>query len=126
VDYLYPTEGSKQASFAPGIVAGGFVFVAGHVGMDENGQLAEGDAAEQTRQCLRNVEKVLAEAGAGLKDIVSATVYLTDFSQFGAYDEAWREVFGDHLPPRATVDAKLAWDKLLVEVQAIAYVGDRG
>jgi enamine deaminase RidA (YjgF/YER057c/UK114 family) len=54
---------------------------------------------------------------------VQATVYLTDFSQFAAYDAAWREVFGDHLPPRATVDAKLAWDKLLVEVQAIAYVG---
>jgi 2-iminobutanoate/2-iminopropanoate deaminase len=123
--YLYPTEGSKQGSFAPGIEVGDFVFVAGTVGMTPEGELPGEDAASQTRQALANVEAVLKEAGATLSDIVQTTVYLTDFSQFTEYDTAWREVFGDHLPPRATVDAKLAWDKLLVEVQAIAYVGER-
>lgn len=122
--YLDPTPESALGSIALGIRAGDFVFVSGQVGMDASGRLiGEGDAGAQSRQALRNVETILAEAGAGLRDIVQATVYLTDIAYFGAFDAAWRELMDGHRPTRAIVEAGLAWDKLLVEVQATAYVG---
>lgn len=39
------------------------------------------------------------------------------------FDAAWRELMDGHRPTRAIVEAGLAWAKLLVEVQAVAYVG---
>jgi 2-iminobutanoate/2-iminopropanoate deaminase len=51
--------------------------------------------------------------------VVTATVFLTDLTNFAAYNEAWVEAFGDHRPARATVRADLLFD-MLVEVQAIA------
>jgi 2-iminobutanoate/2-iminopropanoate deaminase len=65
------------------------------------------------------VRTVLAEVGADLTNVVSATVFLADLDDFAAYNEVWVEAFGDHRPARATVRADLLFD-LLVEVQAIA------
>ena len=122
--YLDPTPESARGSIALGLQAGDFVFVSGQVGMSPSGQLVgEGDAGAQSRQALRNVETILAEAGAGLGDVVQAIVYLTDISYFADFDAAWRELMDGHRPTRAIVEAGLAWDKLLVEVQAVAYVG---
>jgi 2-iminobutanoate/2-iminopropanoate deaminase len=121
--YLYPTPESSLGSIAPGILAGGFVFVSGQVGMDSSGQLmGENDVAAQAKQALLNVQAVLAEAGAQLSDVVQATIYLVDLTQFGAFDAVWREVFGEHRPTRTTLSANLVWDKLLVEVQVIACI----
>jgi 2-iminobutanoate/2-iminopropanoate deaminase len=69
------------------------------------------------------VRRVLAEVGGDLRNVVSATVFLTDLANFGAYNEAWTEQFGDHRPARATVRADLLFD-FLVEVQAIAVLPD--
>ena len=63
---------------------------------------------------------MLAEVGADLTNIVTATVFLTDVADFAAYNEVWVAAFGDHRPARATVRADLMGPGLLVEVQATA------
>ena len=59
---------------------GTMVFVRGQVGQDlaSSASVALGDPAGQTEQAMRNLEQLLAEAGAGLADICKVTVYLTD------------------------------------------------
>ena len=76
--------------------------------------------AAQTRQTLANVAAVLRDAGLGLKDVVSTTVFVKDFTDYKLFDEVWQECFGDHKPARATVKADIVFPVLLVEVQAIA------
>ena len=115
--------GPSTLPFSQGVQAGGLVFVAGQVGADDAGEtVAPGDVQAQTRVALDRVRRVLAEAGGDLSNVVSATVFLTDLGNFGPYNEAWSEAFGDHRPARATVEAGLLGD-YLVEVQAIAVVG---
>ena len=63
---------------------------------------------------------VLREAGLGLTDVVSTTVYVTDFADYELFDQVWQECFGEHKPARATVKAELVHPALLIEVQAIA------
>lgn len=110
-----------QGGYSQGTQAGNLIFVAGQVGADASGKLT-GDAgmAAQTRQTIANVAAVLAEAGAALADVVSATVYVKNFNEYKVFDQVWQECFGRHKPARATVQAELVIPQLLVEIQAIA------
>lgn len=111
-----------QYSYAPGIVAGDWVFVAGQVPLDENDELVgPGDIGAQTRQAIKRVEMVLRDAGATLQDVVSATVFVSTYDNFQDYDKAFSEAFGGHKPARATVKAGLFRDEWLVEIMVTAY-----
>ena len=116
-----PTVPSPIGGYSQGVATSSFVFTAGQVGCDADGNVVgPGDAAEQTRQTLANIEAILREAGVDRTQVVMTTTYLTSFDQYRAYDEAYREFFGAHRPARATVRADLVLPELLVEIQAIA------
>jgi 2-iminobutanoate/2-iminopropanoate deaminase len=115
--------GPAIAPYSQAAVANGFCFVAGQVGLDADNQvIAPGDIRAQTTAAIERIETVLAEVGASLSDVVTATVFLTDVGDFAAFNEAWAEKFGDHRPARATVRADLLLDGLVVEIQATAVV----
>jgi 2-iminobutanoate/2-iminopropanoate deaminase len=109
------------AGYSHGYKAGNLVFVAGQVAVDEHGTLVgKGDIASQTRQVLDNVRKVLQAVDLDLKDVVSTTVYITDFENYDAYSKTYQEVFSGHAPARATVRADLVQPDFLIEIQAVA------
>lgn len=122
INFLNPPEmGDPNPFLSQAALANGLLFISGQVAWDTDANLiAEGDPYGQTHAALDNLEKVLKAAGAGLGDILSATVYLTDASYAAEYNRAWQERFGDKAPPRATCVAGLLAPGLLVEVQAIA------
>jgi len=93
------------------VACNGFVWVAGQVG-------TPGDpVAEQTRQCLAEVDRILAEAGTDKTRILSAQIWLADMADFPAMNAAWDAwVPQGHTPARATGEAKLASPAYLVEV----------
>ncbi len=110
--------------YSPVVRAGDLLFVSGQVPKDfRTGTVVGDDLATQTRQVLANVRTVLAAAGAGLEDIVSATVYLVDEHQWGVFDRTWREFFTAPYPTRAVVGTRLRG--ILVEISAIAYKPQR-
>ena len=110
-----------QGGFSQGIRVRDLVCVAGQVGVDADGKLSgDGGMEAQTRQTIANLAAVLREAGASLADVVSATVYLKDFSAYKLFDRVWQECFANHRPARATVRAEMVVPALLVEIQAIA------
>jgi enamine deaminase RidA (YjgF/YER057c/UK114 family) len=98
------------------------IFVSGQVAFGPDGQVVgHGDIKAQTHQAFDNVAAVLAKAGAGLKDIVKITSYLTDENTFGQMLEARREVFGAEPPASTAVVVKrLVMPELLIEIEAIA------
>jgi 2-iminobutanoate/2-iminopropanoate deaminase len=102
----------------------GLIFVSGQVSRDSDGhQVGRGSMLEQTRQCIRNIEKSLVAAGAGLSDIVWTTVYTTDIREFKEIVAAREEFFKDHLPTSTMVEVvHLADPGLMVEIQVIAAV----
>lgn len=109
--------------YSPGAMARGFVLTAGQVAWNERGEVVGvGDVRAQTRQTLRNVLSVLAEAGAGPADVLKCTVYLTDMGNFQIMNEEFAKVFPGDPPARTTVQAQLADPELLVEIEAIACI----
>jgi enamine deaminase RidA (YjgF/YER057c/UK114 family) len=66
---------------------------------------------------------VLAEAGATFDDILKCNVYLSDMRFFPLMNEEFRKTFPDDPPARTTVQAALAEPEMLVEIEAVAFVG---
>lgn len=112
--------------YSPGAAAAGWVFTAGQVAWNEHGQLVGlGDVRTQTRQVLSNVLSILREAGATAADVLKCNVYLADMRYFQAMNEVFAETFPIDPPARTTVQAALAEPEMLVEIEAIAFVGER-
>jgi 2-iminobutanoate/2-iminopropanoate deaminase len=113
------------ACYSQVVQVGDLVFLAGSVGQDAERRLVGDDVGSQTRQALRNMETALAAVGGTLADVCSVTAFLEHIDRdFAAYDAAYSEVFATQPPARATVQAHIAGEGVLVEIQAIAVLGN--
>jgi enamine deaminase RidA (YjgF/YER057c/UK114 family) len=99
------------ARMSEAVCYNGIVWVAGQVG-------TPGDSvADQTRTCLAEVDRILAEAGTDKTRILSAQIWLADISTFAEMNSVWDTwVPQGHTPARATGEAKLATPDYKVEV----------
>ncbi len=110
--------------YSPGARGGDMIFTAGQVSWDETGEINPiGDVRGQTIQTLANVEAVLKEGGATWDDVVKCNVYLKDMADFQIMNEEFAKVFPNDPPARTTVQTPLAEDTMLVEIEAVAYIG---
>ena len=110
--------------YSPGARGGNMVFTAGQVAWDKTGNLIGiNDVRAQTVQTLANVEAVLKEGGAELSDVVKCNVYLKDMKDFQIMNEEFAKLFPDNPPARTTVQTSMAEPEMLVEIEAIAYIG---
>jgi 2-iminobutanoate/2-iminopropanoate deaminase len=106
--------------YSPGTKGGGFIYTAGQVAWNAKGKLVGiGDVRAQTRQVLSNVKSVLAE----VDDVLKCNVYLADIRHFQAMNDEFAKVFRKNPPARTTVQAPMAEPEMLVEIEAIAYIG---
>ena len=113
----------QGAPYSQAIVANGFVFVAGQVGLQpDHTELVGGGIVEQTEQAFDNLAAILEEAGSGLERIVKTTVFLDDFDDFAAMNEVYARRIGDRPPARSTVEVAALPSGAKVEIEAIALV----
>ena len=110
--------------YSPGAKGGRMIFTAGQVAWDEKGVImGQGNVRLQTRQTLKNVIAVLEEGGATIEDVLKCNVYLRYIQHFQIMNEEFARVFHDNPPARTTVEARLTDPTMLVEIEAIAYIG---
>lgn len=121
----YPLPG--KTTFAAAVRAGQFLYVSGLTPVDENRKLVGEDMAGQTRFIYRKLAAVLERAGATLADVVETVDYVTTFDGYEKTADVRREVFGAGPYPAATgvMVAGLVRPGALIEIRAIAWLGDR-
>ena len=109
-------------AYSQAVKANGFVFVSGQVGIDpKTGELVDGGAGDQAAQALKNIKFILDAAGTGIEQVVKATVYLKDVSDFSEVNARYAEVFiGSVKPARVAVGGNQIPKGALVEIDAIA------
>jgi 2-iminobutanoate/2-iminopropanoate deaminase len=126
--YLKRERAQSRAYSQAVITEGGrIVWLAGQTAAeDAGGRSLLGDFDGQVREVFRRLGETLAEcsAGAGLADMVTMTVFITD-ARFGdRFTELRKEIFRDNFPASALITcAALARPGLLVEVQGMAVIG---
>ena len=120
---IHKSGTSIAAPYSPGLRVGNFVFVSGQVPRDPGtGQLVGETIEEQTTQVLENIKAILEAGGATMADVVKVSAHLADLSLFDGYNKVYVTYFPDPKPTRTTVGSQLLG--FLVEIDAIAYVGD--
>ncbi|GGD99484.1 RidA family protein [Paenibacillus nasutitermitis] len=108
--------------YSQAVVIGNLMFTSGQIPLDASGQLVEGGIEEQTHQVFRNLQAVLAQAGATLSDVVKATVFIKDMNQFAPLNDIYASYFGDHKPARSTVEVARLPKDVLVEIELIVSI----
>lgn len=113
-----PTPGGH---YSQAVVYGGLVYVAGQLSIDpRTGEKKLGSIEEQTEQALRNVSEILKAAGSDLSRVLRMTVYVSDINLWGAVNEVYARVLGEHRPARAVIPTGELHYGFLVEIDAIA------
>ena len=120
---------ARGRGFSMGVVQpqGKVIHFTGQVAWDETEQIVgKGDIAEQTRQCFRNIEKVLTAVGGRMDDLVAVTTYYTDRSQLPLIQQVRNEFLDAENAPTSTsiMVAGLGHEDFLVELAPIAVVPD--
>jgi enamine deaminase RidA (YjgF/YER057c/UK114 family) len=126
IETLQPEEWARPKGYANGMAARGrMIFVSGQVGWDEQGRFTSDTLAEQVKQALRNIVRVLREGNAEPQHLVRLTwyvvsreAYLRELREIG---QGYREVIGKHFPAMSVVEVKgLVEARALVEIEATA------
>jgi enamine deaminase RidA (YjgF/YER057c/UK114 family) len=113
----------KRMQFSQAVRVGDVVWVSGQVGMDELGTVGEGIDA-QSRLAFKNLERVLAEAGASLADVVELITFHTAMSDIRAFSKVKAGFIPEDFPAWTAVGVKeLVMPQLLVEIRATAVIG---
>ncbi|MGI9556942.1 MAG: RidA family protein [Solirubrobacterales bacterium] len=105
---------------------GKLVSVAGQVGLDGDGNVAEGDLKAQMAQTFANLTAALESEGIGLSDVLAFTTYLIDADDIARFFEARTELFpelfpsGEYPPNTLLVIDRLVKPEFLIEISALA------
>lgn len=104
------------ARMSEAVIHGQTVYLAGQVGEGAT-------VAEQTKDCLRQVDEILAKAGTSKENILQTIIWLADMADFAEMNSVWDQwVPQGHTPARATGEAKLAAPKYKVEIIVTAAI----
>ena len=113
----------KRMKFSQAVRLGDVVWVSGQVGMDEKGVVGEGIDA-QARLAFKNLERVLAETGASLADVVELMTFHTSMVDIRGFSKVKAEFIPENYPAwTAVVVKELVMPQLLVEIKAMAVIG---
>ena len=108
------------AGYSQAVKAGSFIFVSGQGPFDATGNLVGETIQEQTRQCLMNVQAILAAAGSSLEQVVSATFILAEEGDFPGMNEEWGKWFPQDPPARQGAKLPVRPKGMKVSIAVIA------
>lgn len=107
--------------FSDAVRVGEMLYVSGQLGNRPGTlELAPGGIRAEARQALENLGAVLAQAGASFADVVKCTIFLADMADWPAFNEVYRESFGDALPARSAFGTNGLAMGARVELECIA------
>jgi reactive intermediate/imine deaminase len=114
----------ESYKFSQAVVAGGFVEVAGQVGVGPDFKIPD-DISGQAELAFTNLKNVLEAAGSDLRHVMHLTQYFTNIGDVAAVDAVFVRFFPDNYPARTVVQvAALVLPNLKLEIQARAMLKD--
>ena len=126
IRHFPPPTGIKAPPLSFATRVGDLLFISGIPGFDENGKLPDGFEA-QFGFVVRNIKRVLDEAGATFRDLAKVNVLLTRASDVATMNVLYASAFGPApYPARTTcVVASLPNPKMLIEIEGVASLAGR-
>lgn len=115
----------NRGHYVPGMISGDQLYVSGQLPVHhETGAPMVDTIEQQTRDALHNVERVLLAAGCTREDVVLCRVYIPDVAAWDTVNTVYADFFGSHKPARVVVPTRELHNGALVEIEAIAELGN--
>jgi enamine deaminase RidA (YjgF/YER057c/UK114 family) len=106
--------------YSRAVVDGKWVFVSGTTGFDYATMTIADNLADQTEQCLRNIQSALSQAGAEFADVVRVIYVLPDAARFPDCWPILRKYFGAVRPAAMMLSAGLSDPRMQIEIEVTA------
>ena len=111
----------KAFGYSRAVADGDLVFISGTTGYDYATMIMPDDPADQTRNIFKTVEKVLADAGSSMSQILRAQYFVTDRAYCEPVLAVCGEVLGDVRPAGGIyIVAGLLRPEMKVEIEITA------
>ena len=108
--------------YSQAMICGNMLFTSGQVPINPaTGNVEAEGITDQATQVMKNLAAVLAEAGTSFEKVVKTTCFLSDMSDFAAFNAVYAEYFTSK-PARSCVAVKTLPKNVLVEVEVIALI----
>ncbi len=122
MQFIASTSAPKAIGpYSQAVKAGNVLYASGQIPLDPaSGNLVDGDFTAQARRVFENLKAVLHEVGADFRNVVKATVYLTDLGNFQTLNSIYAEYFGEHKPARSTLGVAALPRGAMVEIDLVA------
>lgn len=118
---IYMTEKKADLPFSPAILAKDTLYISGQLASNpQTGKFEEGTMEQQTERIIKNIEILLKKAGMNLSNVVQTTVFITNFDEFGEFNNVFRKYFPKDPPTRATVQVVKLARNAKIEMAAVA------
>jgi len=99
------------------VIHGDTIYLSGQVATDSAGR----SVTEQTREILRQIDELLAEAGTDKTKLLQASIFIVDLATFAEMNQVWDAwVSPGNAPCRTTIQAKLAAPQYAIEIAVVA------
>jgi len=106
--------------YSHAVEAGGLLFTSGQIPiLPATGEIIDGGIKEQAEQVIKNLKAVLNSAGSDLDHVVKTVCFLTDMTNFAAFNEVYAAHFTSK-PARSCVAVRALPKGALVEIEAVA------
>lgn len=112
-------SGQQALPFATATEADGWLYVSGQTPMVD-GEVIDGGIVAQAHQAIKNMIRIVEDAGYSTADIMRIGVWLDDPRDFWSFNKVFASYFGDHPPARACVQSSMVVD-CKIEVDCIAF-----
>ena len=115
----------KEYGYAQAIKVGDTIYVSGQVSHDDKGNIVgHGDMEVQMRQAYENIQKLLTQYGATLKNVVDEILFVTDINQpFAAAVKCRQDIFsGTPVSGPIVQIQRLAFPELMIEIKCVAKI----
>jgi 2-iminobutanoate/2-iminopropanoate deaminase len=118
--------GEPISHYTDAVRHGDLLFISGCGPFDDENRIVGGDdAAQQCRQVLKNLGKILTAANSSFADVLKVTVYLTDVRDRPLINPVRQEFFGQARPASTLIGvAALVFPEMKVEIDAVAAMSD--
>ena len=127
IENIYPEDWKQTRIFyspAKKIDMGSFymIYVSGQqVDKNENNEAITDDIEEQTEFVFQAIEKILKSAGASMKDVVKAQIFLTDINDFQKVSTIRDKWFAESKPVSTLLEVNaMTWKGAKIEIEVTA------
>jgi enamine deaminase RidA (YjgF/YER057c/UK114 family) len=110
----------RRIGYSRAVRVGRHVWVSGTAPIMPGDADPPADAYEQARVCIGIIGRALADAGAGLDEVVRTRIYVTDVDDVPEVTRAHAEAFGTALPACTGVVTGLFDPRWRVEIEVVA------